>query len=94
MTQKLPQIYTASNATFPLQMRKITVQICGNFWVTQYVCCWMKDCTFPWFWFGGRPGQAEVTEVEEEQLHHVLAHPGHADTDLHTSPRIYIHAID
>ena len=36
MTQKLPQIYTANHATFPIQIRKITVQICGNFWVTQY----------------------------------------------------------
>ena len=35
VTQKLPQIYTANHATFPLQIRKITVQICGNFWVTQ-----------------------------------------------------------
>ena len=36
VTQKLPQIYTANHATFPIQIRKITVQICGNFWVTQY----------------------------------------------------------
>ena len=36
MTQKLPPIYTANHATFPIQIRKITVQICGNFWVTQY----------------------------------------------------------
>ena len=35
VTQKLPQIYTAYHATFPIQIRKITVQICGNFWVTQ-----------------------------------------------------------
>mgnify|MGYP001267233599 CR=1 FL=1 len=33
--QKLPQIYTENYATFPIQIRKITVQICGNFWVTQ-----------------------------------------------------------
>ena len=26
---------TANHATFPIQIRKITVQICGNFWVTQ-----------------------------------------------------------
>ena len=25
-------------ATFPIQIHKITVQNCGNFWVTQYVC--------------------------------------------------------
>ena len=31
----LPQIYTANHATFPIQIRKITVQIFGNFWVTQ-----------------------------------------------------------
>ena len=37
MTQKLPQIYTANHATFQIQIRKITVQICGNFWVTQYI---------------------------------------------------------
>ena len=35
VTQKLPQIYTANHATFPILIRKITVQICGNFWVTQ-----------------------------------------------------------
>ena len=34
--KKLPQIYTAKNATFPIRIRKITVQIFGNFWVTQY----------------------------------------------------------
>ena len=27
----LPQIFTANHATFPLRIRKITVQICGNF---------------------------------------------------------------
>ena len=37
VTQKLPQIYTASHATFPIQTRKITLQIRGNFWVTQYL---------------------------------------------------------
>ena len=36
MTQKLPQIYTANHATFPIHIRKITVQIRGNFWVNQY----------------------------------------------------------
>ena len=35
VTQKLPQIYTANYATFPIRIRKITVQICGNFWVIQ-----------------------------------------------------------
>ena len=35
MTQKLPQIHTANHATFPIQIRKITVQIFGIFWVTQ-----------------------------------------------------------
>ena len=35
VTQKLPQIYTANHATFPI--REITVQICGNFLVTQYL---------------------------------------------------------
>ena len=33
---ELPQIYAANHANFPIQIRKITVQICGNFWVTQY----------------------------------------------------------
>ena len=37
VTQKLPEIYTANHATFPIWIRNITVQICGNFWVTQYV---------------------------------------------------------
>ena len=37
VTQKLPQIYTAYHATFPIQLRKITVYICGNFWVSQYI---------------------------------------------------------
>ena len=35
VTQKLPKIYTANHATFPIRIRKITVQICGNFWVPQ-----------------------------------------------------------
>ena len=26
-------------SSLPIQMRKITVQICGNFWVTQYPLC-------------------------------------------------------
>ena len=29
------QLYTANHATNPIQIRKITVQICGDFWVTQ-----------------------------------------------------------
>ena len=33
--QKLPQIYAANQATYPIQIRKITIQICGNFWVSQ-----------------------------------------------------------
>jgi len=33
LTQKLLHIYTANHATFPIQIRKITVQICGDFWV-------------------------------------------------------------
>ena len=37
VTQKLPQIYTANHATFPIRFRKITVQTYGNFWVTQYL---------------------------------------------------------
>ena len=41
VTQKLPQIYTANHATFQIPMRKITVQICGNFWVTQ--CIYISD---------------------------------------------------
>ena len=28
--------FTSNHATFPIRIRKITVQICGNFWVTQY----------------------------------------------------------
>ena len=36
VTQKSPQIYIANHATFPIRIRKFTVQICGNFWVTQY----------------------------------------------------------
>ena len=35
VTQKLPQIYTANHATVQIRIRRITVQICGNFWVTQ-----------------------------------------------------------
>ena len=34
---KVLQIYTANHVTFPIQLRKITVRICGNFWVIQYV---------------------------------------------------------
>ena len=37
MTHKLPQKYIANHATFPIRTRKIIVQICGRFWVTQYV---------------------------------------------------------
>ena len=37
VTQKLPQIYTANHAIFPIRIRKITVQIFDNFWVTQYM---------------------------------------------------------
>ena len=37
VTQVLPQKYTANNATFPIQIRIITVHICGNFWVTRYI---------------------------------------------------------
>ena len=33
VTQKLPQIYTANHATFQIRIRKIKVQICGNFWL-------------------------------------------------------------
>ena len=32
---ELPQIYTANHATCPIKIRNITVQIYGNFWVTQ-----------------------------------------------------------
>ena len=35
VTKKLPQICTANHATFPIQIRIITVRICGNFWVNQ-----------------------------------------------------------
>ena len=37
VTQKLPQIYTENHATFPIKVSKITVQIYGNFWFTQYI---------------------------------------------------------
>ena len=30
-------IYTANHAAFPIRIGKITVKICGNFWVTQYI---------------------------------------------------------
>ena len=33
----LQQIYTINNATFPIQMYAITVQICGNFWGIKYI---------------------------------------------------------
>ena len=36
-TQTLMQIYTANHATFPMRIRKITVKICENFWITQHV---------------------------------------------------------
>ena len=35
VTQKLPHIYAANHATFLIQIRNITVQNCGKFWVTQ-----------------------------------------------------------
>ena len=37
VTQKLPQVYNSNHATLQIQIRKITVQICGNFWTTQYL---------------------------------------------------------
>ena len=45
MVHKLPQIYTANHVTSPIQKRKITVQICDNFWVTQY--SWIYETTPP-----------------------------------------------
>ena len=47
VTQRLPQIYTENYATFPIQIQKITVQICGNFWVTQYICVFAVSLTLP-----------------------------------------------
>ena len=63
MTQKLPQIYNANHATFPIRIRKMTVQIFDNFWVTQYtdnmiisvntlhldllLWCWLPRATLP-----------------------------------------------
>ena len=32
------QIYPENHAIFPIRIRKMTVQICGNFSVTQYIC--------------------------------------------------------
>ena len=43
VVHKLTQIHTANPATFQIQIRKITVQICGNFWVTQYVYVWTRN---------------------------------------------------
>ena len=40
-------IYTANYATFPLQRRKITVQICGNFRVIQYVVASTRVISIP-----------------------------------------------
>ena len=37
VTQRLQHIYTSNHATFQIRTRKITVQICVNFWVTQYI---------------------------------------------------------
>ena len=45
VTQKLPQIYTANHTTFPLHIRKVTVHICGNFWVIQYQAYWDYEKT-------------------------------------------------
>ena len=46
---KLLQIYTANHSSFPIQIRKITVQICGNFWVNRYniyqAFCWISNQT-------------------------------------------------
>ena len=40
-----PEVTENICATFPIQIRKITVQICGNFWVTQYI---KLDCGIGW----------------------------------------------
>ena len=37
VTQKLPQINNVNHATFSIKIHKITVQICGNFWVPQHI---------------------------------------------------------
>ena len=42
VTQKLLQMYTANHATFLIRIRKIKIQICGNFWVTQYKYIYTK----------------------------------------------------
>ena len=43
LVHKLPQIHTANHATFPIQIRIITVQICGILWVTQYMNIWLSN---------------------------------------------------
>ena len=40
--QKLPQICTENHATFRIRIRIITVQICGNYWVTQS----LRTCSY------------------------------------------------
>ena len=44
MTQKLPQINTAYHATFPIHIRKMKVEICGNYWVTHYIIKRQHSC--------------------------------------------------
>ena len=36
------QLYTENHATIPKQIHELTVQICGNFWVTQYEPHWFS----------------------------------------------------
>ena len=48
VTHKSPQISAANHATFPIQWRKMTVQICGNFWVTQNIGI-RPDMDSSWF---------------------------------------------
>ena len=46
MVHKLSQIYTANHATFLIQISKIAVQFCGNFWVTHYYASVSQSCPY------------------------------------------------
>jgi len=51
VTQKLPQIYTANHATFPIWIRKNSEHICGILWATQFGYC--LDMVLMYLWYYG-----------------------------------------
>ena len=93
MTQKLPHICTANHATFPIQIRKITVQICGNFWVTQYyvvIAPWIEP---PRICIAAR-SDTLTTELNQRTLKYALNYSSLKFNNVLVSPRLEKYIID